>query len=358
MIPRQRILTALARRTPDKVPKDLRFTPSLLNTFKEETGADDPAEYFSLEVRRVKHKPTQKESDFSEYLPELPLGTVIDEWGVAHVPGSMYHFVRRIPSMSNFSRMEEIEAYPFPDLAAEYRYEGLADEVAILKERGLAVMAELDFTVFDRAWQLRGMEKFLADLLLNPDLVRALCDKIVDICSGMVMNFVRAGVDVMAFGEDVGGQRAMLISPATWREWFKPRLAHLIETAKAINPEVFIFYHSDGYIEPIIPELIEIGVEVLNPVQPECMDPAKLKAQYGDRLAFWGTVGTQTTMPFGMPEDVRREVKSRIETVGQGGGLVIAPTHVLEPEVPWENVVAFVQAVEEFGYYQAEENRK
>ena len=98
--------------------------------------------------------------------------------------------------------------------------------------------------------------------------------------------------------------------------------------------------------------MIEIGVTVLNPVQPECMDPVQLKTEYGDRLAFWGTIGTQTTMPFGTPEQVRAVVAERIETVGKGGGLLLAPTHVLEPEVPWRNVIAFVQAVEELGAYE------
>ena len=104
-------------------------------------------------------------------------------------------------------------------------------------------------------------------------------------------------------------------------------------------------------IEPIIPDLIDIGVTILNPVQPECMDPVKLKNQYGDKLAFDGTIGIQTTMPFGTSEDVDNEVKRMIETVGKGGGLIIAPTHVLEPEVPIENIAAFMNAVDRYGHY-------
>lgn len=107
-----------------------------------------------------------------------------------------------------------------------------------------------------------------------------------------------------------------------------------------------------GDIREIIPDLIEIGVEILNPIQPECMDPAELKRKYGFCLSFWGTIGIQTTLPFGTPDDVRREVKQRIETVGRGGGLLIAPTHVIEPEVPWENIIAFVEAVKEYGIYR------
>ena len=114
---------------------------------------------------------------------------------------------------------------------------------------------------------------------------------------------------------------------------------------------MMVFYHSDGDISSIIPELIEIGIDVLNPVQPECLDPAQVKREYGDRLAFWGTISIQRTMPFGTPEDVRQEVRDRVNTVGRSGGLLLAPTHVLEPEVPWENIVALFEAIEEYGKY-------
>jgi uroporphyrinogen decarboxylase len=114
---------------------------------------------------------------------------------------------------------------------------------------------------------------------------------------------------------------------------------------------MLVEYHTDGYVEPFIPELAEIGIDVLNPVQPECMDPAEIKLKFGDRLAFSGTVGNQSTLPFGTPDEVRRVVKERIETVGRGGGLVLAPSHMLEPDVPWENIMAFFEAAEEFGHY-------
>jgi uroporphyrinogen decarboxylase len=137
----------------------------------------------------------------------------------------------------------------------------------------------------------------------------------------------------------------MLMSVKMWRTWLKPRLARTIAAARAIRPDVLVFYHSDGDVTAIIPDLLEIGVDILNPIQPECMDPVALKRAYGERLSFWGTIGTQSTFPFGSPEDVRREVRARISTVGVGGGLFLAPTHVIEPEVPFDNIVAFVEAV-------------
>ena len=198
---------------------------------------------------------------------------------------------------------------------------------------------------------MRGLDVLLTDFKLNRDFAAALLDRVTEIGVEVASRLCRAGVDVLVTGDDVGMQDRMMMSPATWREWLKPRLARIFAAAKEANPDTFLFYHSDGYIEPIIPDLIEIGLEVLNPVQPECMDPAKLKREYGDRLAFWGTVGTQTTMPFGTPEQVKQVVTERIATVGRGGGLLLAPTHVLEPEVPWENILAFIEATNEFRYH-------
>jgi uroporphyrinogen decarboxylase len=167
----------------------------------------------------------------------------------------------------------------------------------------------------------------------------------------MAVQSAQAGVDAIGTGDDVGTQRGMLMSPDTWRRWLKPRWAKVIAAAKAVKPDLLVTYHSDGDISTIIPELAEIGIDVLNPVQPECLDVAEVKRLYGDRLAFFGGMGIQTTMPFGTPEDVRAEVHRLIRILGAGGGFLIAPTHVLEPEVPWENIRAFFDAVEEYGTY-------
>jgi uroporphyrinogen decarboxylase len=158
----------------------------------------------------------------------------------------------------------------------------------------------------------------------------------------------KAGADILQFGDDIGMQDRMMLSPALWRHWFKKPFGEAIRMAKAIHPEILIFFHSDGFIEPVIPDLIEIGLDILNPVQPECMDPEKIKKQYGDQISFWGTIGVQSTMPHGTPGEIRELVKQRIETVGKGGGLFLAPAHMLEPEVPLQNVLAFVAAMQEF----------
>jgi uroporphyrinogen decarboxylase len=173
----------------------------------------------------------------------------------------------------------------------------------------------------------------------------------MDIRIGMAEKYARYGIDILMLGDDVSTQLEMMISPELWRNILKPRLAKVIRAAKETNPNILIFYHGDGNLQAIIPDLIEAGVDILNPVQPECMDPVLIKKQYGDRLSFWGTIGTQTTLPFGTAAEVAEMVKKMIETVGKGGGLLLAPTHMVEPEVPWENIEAFIEAIKKFGAY-------
>ena len=154
-------------------------------------------------------------------------------------------------------------------------------------------------------------------------------------------------MDIIITGDDVATQHGLMMSAQTWRTFLKPRQAATIDVVRKANPDSYVFYHSDGDVESLIPELIEIGIDILNPVQPDCMDPAEIKRKYGDRLSFWGTVSVQHTMPFGTPDDVRAEVAERIKTVGYNGGLILAPAHVLGPETTWENIVAFFEAAGE-----------
>ena len=358
MTPRQRVLAALSRQEPDKIPYELflGLTPSLLERFVAETGHEDPAEYWASPVRSVRHRPAPTPDlwrTYAAYYPDhLPAGTTIGPFGVVRALGSAEHFVRLLHPLQEARSVEEIVDYPLPDPYRPARYAHLKAATAALHAHDLAVQGELYVTVFETAWSIRGYEETLADLYLNPDLVAALFDRLTALRVIEATQLAEAGVDVLRLGDDVASQTGMLMGPATWRRWLKPRLSRVIAAAKAVKPDLHIFYHSDGDCSAIIPELIEIGVTVLNPVQPECMDPAQLKLEYGDRLAFWGTVGTQSTMPFGTPQDVRAVVKERIETVGAGGGLLISPTHTLEPEVPWENVLAFIEAVREFGGYR------
>jgi uroporphyrinogen decarboxylase len=248
------------------------------------------------------------------------------------------------------SSPDELDDYPFPDYTEPYRFEGVEERIEQLHAAGYFVGGG-GVSLFERAWYLRGMEQMFIDWAVNPDFANKLLDKITQVGIERITLMVSAGVDSFGVGGDVGTQRAMMISPTAWRKWIKPRTAKMIDVARSINPNVFATFHSDGYIEPIIPDLIEIGVNVVNPIQPECMDPVEIKRKYGDRITLSGTIGTQTTMPFATPDEVRQVVKERIETLAQGGGLILGPTHDFEPEVPWENIVALYEAIEEYGRY-------
>lgn len=149
-------------------------------------------------------------------------------------------------------------------------------------------------------------------------------------------------------GDDVATQLNMMMSREMWRKYLKPRLKKVIDSAREIKPDIIIDYHSDGNIQDIIGDLVEIGIDILNPVQPECMDPVKIKELFGDVLSLRGTIGTQTTMPFGTPDDVKRVCMEMIKKAGKNGGLILAPTHILEPEVLWENIEALVEVVRDY----------
>jgi len=187
--------------------------------------------------------------------------------------------------------------------------------------------------------------------MINKDFAHELLDKLYDFQLVTGKTLAKTGVDIIWIGDDFGTQESLIISPELWREFFKPRYAGLISAFKEIKPDVRIAYHSDGNIEPLLSEYIEIGVDIQNAVQPKAMDTANLKRKYGDRLSFWGTVDIQEVMPFGTPEDVEEEVRTRIQTIGPDGGLIIGPSHNIQPDVPLENTLAFYRAVEKYGYY-------
>jgi len=351
MTPRERVATALTRRVPDRVPKHASFTPFQMQQVREKTGHANPAEAFAFECRFADFRPLREPPDFSRYLPpDLPPGTTSDEWGLTEKPGTFYHFTEYVYPMAHLTSVDQLDDWPFPDYTPSYRFEGVPEEIAAWHEQGYFVSGSVGH-IFETAWYIRSMEELFVDWWFNKPFANRVLDEIAERQLYKAVKYAQAGVDGLHIGDDVATQRAMLISPEAWREWLKPRWAKVIAAAKAVKPDLIVTFHSDGDVWAIIPELAEIGVDVLNPVQPECLDVAKVKREFGDRLAFWGGMGIQTTMPFGTPDDVRAEVRRLIATLGDGGGLLIAPTHVLEPEVPWDNIVAFFEAVDEFGSY-------
>ena len=182
----------------------------------------------------------------------------------------------------------------------------------------------------------------------SPEWAEYILDQFCDnnLCTATAA--ARHGYDTIQIGDDIANQNALMFSPETWRTFMKPRWAKVIAAARDIKPDIHVWYHSDGNVSEVLDELVEIGIDILNPVQPECMDPFAIRKRYGKRLAFDGCVGTQTTFPFGTPDDMRRVIRELGEGLdARNGGLMLSPTHVLEPEVPAENIVAFFEACDE-----------
>ncbi len=356
MTSRERVLAALAHRETDRVPRLLYeeaigYTPPIEQLLRIHCAPQSPRDYFAMDITRVVPAPSRLAKErFADWLgPESATAIAtgeVDEWGVWWRPGGYHHFAQVHSPLQGIQDARRLEQYPWPDLDQAYRFEDVPRQVRQLHEQGFAVAAQAG-SVFERSWYLRGMETLMMDMLTAPQIAHLLFERTAAVQRYVAAQMARAGVDIIITGDDVATQRALMMRIETWRTFLKPHLAATARAIKEANPASYVFYHSDGNVAALIPDLIESGVEILNPVQPECMDPVALKRDYGDRLSFWGTVSVQKTMPLGSPADVRAEVRARIREVGVGGGLILAPAHVLGPEVPWENIVAFFEAASE-----------
>jgi uroporphyrinogen decarboxylase len=350
MTNREKFFRVVRREMEGYIPFEFRLCPKLKTKFEERTGIVDYSTYYDMPLKFVWLNFKKRDVDFLKYFSEKDLKeiTSIDEWGIGYIEGSIEHFKKMLPPMGGFETIEEFMNFPYPDPDKDFDFSYTAEEVEATKKEDKVVMAAMDMTIFEISWYLRGMDTFMMDLLTEPELANYHLDRITEIRCNHAKKFAECGVDVLHLGDDVSTQLDMMISPEVWRTFLKPRLKKVIDAAREVNKNILIDYHGDGNLQKIIPDLIEIGVDILNPIQPECMDPVKIKELYGDKLSFRGTIGTQTTMPFGTPEDVERACMEMIEKVGKGGGLILAPTHLLEPEVPWENIESFVNTVKKY----------
>jgi uroporphyrinogen decarboxylase len=352
MNPRERVLTVLRHEQPDRVPKMVNFYPWSFPQYPDQ----EAGEIFDTEIRFVTLMAPRQQADFLRYLESLPSDSYIGTTSILRTyhDWSYHPEIPRDAPLRDAHTVEQIAAAPLPNFIAQVKLERLKTEIDALHARHYAVMASpphLGGELFETAWRLRGFEQFMIDLVENPPLVLYLLEQLTAIHIPAVLALTRSGIDILGLDDDVADMTHMLISPEMWRLFFKPYVRTIIEVCRRANPDLHILWHSDGNIEPIIPDLIEIGVDILNPVQPDAMNPAKLKQQFGHRLTFWGTVGTPQRWAWARPDEIREEVCERIRTVGAAGGLIISPAYDLEPEFKWENVVAFFQAIEEFGAY-------
>jgi len=289
------------------------------------------------------------EFDYSEYFRGvfIPEGVKISGEGVLHLPGGAYHFTRLVSPLRDTYDFREIKKLPIYRKKEYYDFSRYKNAVIGAHNCGAAVQAWVG-RFFETSWPLRGYENMLADMITEPETAEYFLELETEFNIAAAKAGAEAGADMLIFGDDVGSQNSMTFSAELWRKLVKPRFAKVISAARAIMPEIIVWYHSCGHITEIVPDLIEIGIDILNPIQPESMDIWALHKKYKDKLSFDGGLGTQSVMPFGSPKDITEAVKRLCETFGENGGLILAPSHVLEPEVPVDNVKAFIDAAQKY----------
>ena len=378
MTPRERVLTTLSLREPDRVPVDLAQAggdgitirayenlikylglperPIQVGTKSSQTAKvdEDVLERFHIDFRRL-------DLGAPDGWKDKPVGEdgYIDEFGlVRRRPREGYYYDLVASPMAEIDTVAGIGKFPWPDPDDPGRYRGLRERAEKLhKGTDYAVVLQVNCSFFLRCAELRGWENFYMDIAGDPEFASALMNRYLDLRLRIAENALREIGDnldvVLVSTDDLGMTDRTIISPEMFRELVKPVMSRMFRFFKDRTPAKR-FFHTDGAVYPLIEDFIEMGVEALNPIQVSCAgmgDTKKLKAEFGDRLAFWGAVDTHRVLPFGTVEEVREEVRRRIADLGLGGGYVLCSVHNVQPEVPPENVVAMFDAAREFGGY-------
>ncbi|MFC1462499.1 uroporphyrinogen decarboxylase family protein [Verrucomicrobiota bacterium] len=274
---------------------------------------------------------------------------MVDDWGCRweRKPGAGYFEIVDAPLRN--ATIDDLDSYPWPDLSAPSRFTGLADRCRAIQEAGYACVLLSGVTLFEQVYLMRGVEECLMDLAGDEDFYLALQDRIKSITIPYLKELLRhvdPYVDVLVTGDDLGTQDSTLMSPATYRRLIKPHQAEVLATIHETS-KARIFFHSCGNVHALIGDLIDIGADILNPVQVsagDMRDTARLKREFGKRLSFCGAIDTGWVMPKGTTDDVRNEVHRRITDLAPGGGYIAAAVHCIQPDVPPENIVAMCEA--------------
>jgi uroporphyrinogen decarboxylase len=375
MTHRERVFAALKHQQPDRVPLDLGASASSTVTarFHERLRAhlnlpaEPPPVAYSrrnstvipddviLERFGVDTRPVFLGIPDARPERDIDAHSFVDDWGVTWHRPTGGHFIN---SDGPFYKLtdpapKDLDGYAWPDANDPGRYRGLRDWARRLHEQSdCAVVLNLVAGPVHQSQFLRGYEEWLEDLMLRPQFVEALADRIVDVWVGIATRALEeAGeyVDLVTYGDDIAVQRSPLMRPELYRKLIKPRHQRMAAAVKRFGKP--ILYHSCGSVSSLIPDMIEIGIDALNPVQVAAanMDTGRLKQEYGRDITFWGAIDTQRVLPLGTPEEVRAEVKRVIGDLAPGGGYVLCPVHNVQPEVPPANIVAMFDAALEFG---------
>ncbi len=380
---RERLRAALDHREPDRIPFDLgsvqvtgihavayrnlraalglpEIEPVLCDSIQQLARPDnDLIERLSVDVRGLFPR-----NSHNWNVREEPAGDVWryhDEWGITHQrprPDGLYYSIVQVPLDQPDLTPAAIQAHPWPDMADPERIAGLRELALGYRANGYAVVLKDPFAgIFEMAQRIVGMQKLLIMMAMDAALAGVLFDRLLELkLAFWEMALPRLGdlVDVVTYADDYGTQQSQLISPAMFRQQLKPRIQTLFARIKQLAPHTKQFFHSCGNVRPLIPDYIEIGTDILNPVHVRAtgMEPAALKRDFGRDLVFWGGgVDTQDVLPHGTPQTVRDDVRRNIEALAPGGGFVFTSVHNIQPDVPPENIVAMWEALQEYGVY-------
>ena len=381
---RERLLTALNHREPDRVPIDLGGTPTSTISIKayenlksylgneEETRLlsyifmtafpdHEIIKRFGIDVRLIIANPPANVK-----LRTNPEGRVVDEWGIVyqkHEEAQTHFVVEQEAPFRQVTQIEEVEKYAWPDPDDPTRYKGLKELAGKYRQEGFGIVVNTPLMMMTQTQWMRGLGQFMMDTVLNPSLLECMMDKILEIemeMSRKLLQEVGEYADVVLMGDDLAHQGGLSYSPDMYRKLFKPRHKKQVDFLKKHAGHAKILYHCCGGVEPLLRDLIEIGIDAINPVQVSAKgmeDTKKLKALYGRDLTFWGGIDTQRVLPFGTPAEVREEVRRRIEDLAAGGGFVLGAVHNLRPEVKPENICALFEAALEYGKCSPESGR-
>jgi uroporphyrinogen decarboxylase len=287
------------------------------------------------------------------YIPEVVSGPVtMNEFGMHMKPTPLYVEVVKCP-LENVGSSKDIEKYKLPDPYAPGRFDKAKRDIDRYGKEYFLI-GDVEISLFEMAWHLTGLEKYMTGMLCDEPWLDPLNDRIEEWSTGLALQLVKAGVDAIWFGEDLGSQTSTLISPDDWRIMFKPRHKRMIDRLRREKPDLVVIMHSDGAVSPLIDDFIEIGVDVYNPVQPNVYgsDPAELKDKYGDRICFFGGIDQQSLLPSGDFEMISEEIRKRIEILGKDRGYLLAPAHILQADVAPETVEEMIRDARESGVYQ------
>ncbi len=382
MTPRERVLSAINHEEPDRVPivigvsnaTGIKMKP--YQGIKELVGIEAPDNYIydwpelgtadideatmqrlHSDVRGVRDTHTLETLKRNQ--EREPHSPFIDSWGSGQLEVAPGEWFPGVHPLSEATTVEEIEDYPgWPNTGDPTRIAHVKDAARRLKEQNeYAIMATpwLLFP-FERAFAMQGMDVFLLNMALHPEFAHALLQKITEVCKALMAPFLEElgdNVDIIKIGDDLGTQEGLMISPAMYREVLKPIHSDFIQFIKE-RTRAKLFFHSDGDIFSLIDDFIEIGVDILNPIQTSAgrmSDLAGLKKRYGKNIVLCGGIDTHRVLPHGTPATVREEVRRVMQVLGPGGGYMVATVHTVMNGVPPENVLAMVDAVEEFGTY-------